>query len=309
MLYPLLLQPVYKEYLWGGRKLKTEYGKTDAPDIVAESWELAVHEQGDCSIANGAYAGATLREYLEAEGSAVLGANVKDGQPPVLIKLIDTSDSLSIQVHPDDEYAQSHHNCPGKTEFWYITACEPGAALYCGIDTISKEEFDCRAQNGSIMDVLHRVPVQKGDSFLIAPGTVHAIGKGMTVAEIGTNCNITYRIYDFGRTDKDGNERELHLGDAANVFRSGANNKSWETDSDFNARTIDCGPFTVTEASLAGKREFAATKDSFHYIACLEGGYALEDGTLITKGQSIFVPAGLGQYVLDGTAELLLVTI
>ncbi|HBU11596.1 MAG TPA: mannose-6-phosphate isomerase [Clostridiales bacterium] len=305
MRYPMLLLPVFKENLWGGEKLKQEYGKISPLEKIAESWELSVHEQGDCTVENGAYAGRTLRDYLLAEGPGVLGVNA-NGELPLLVKLIDTAESLSIQVHPGDAYARMHHNCAGKTEFWYIADCEKDAALYCGAGALSKEELLRRAKDGSITDVLYRFPVRKGDAFLIEPGTIHAIGSSMTVAEIGTNCNVTYRIYDFGRTDKDGRPRELHLAQAADVFRANTGRKEWMEDS--GDRLMDCGPFSVREIDLNGSREFCADESGFHYILCLEGDFAVGENR-IGKGRSLFIPAGLGRYSMEGTAKLLLVLI
>ncbi|WP_066646387.1 type I phosphomannose isomerase catalytic subunit [Christensenella timonensis] len=307
MLYPLVLGPVLKDYLWGGTKLKTIYHKDGIFPKIAESWELACHREGVSRIENGPYAGMTLNEYLEKEGCSVLG-NGKE-ELPLLVKIIDTADSLSIQVHPDDAYAAIHGNGQdGKTELWYIMDCEPGAALYYGFQKeISKEEFKRRAADGTITEVLNKVKVRKGDVFLIKPGTVHAIGKNMTVAEIGTNSNITYRIYDFGRTDAQGNPRPLHIEQAADVlhFREPV---VYRLD-----QPLDCGTFQMEKIELCEKGQvLCADESSFHNLLCVEGTGTLtcQSGVIeIPAGKDVFVPAGLGDYTLSGQATLLKTTV
>lgn len=308
MLYPLVLSPVFKDYLWGGIKLKTIYHKNCAFPKIAESWELACHREGVSRIENGLYAGMPLSEYLKKEGCGVLGDG--KGELPLLIKIIDTADSLSIQVHPDDAYAALHENGQdGKTELWYIMECELGAALYYGFQKeISKEEFKNRAADGTITEVLNKAEVRKGDVFLIEPGMVHAIGKDMTVAEIGTNSNITYRIYDFGRTDAQGKPRPLHIEQAADVlhFREPV---VYRLD-----RPLDCGAFQMEKIELRGKEPAlcAVDESSFHNLLCVEGkgiltcqGEAIE----IPAGKNVFLPAGLGEYTLDGKATFLKTTV
>ena len=307
MLYPLVLSPVFKDYLWGGIKLKTIYHKNCAFPKIAESWELACHREGVSRIENGLYAGMPLSEYLKKEGCGVLGDG--KGELPLLIKIIDTADSLSIQVHPDDAYAAIHENGQeGKTELWYIMDCEPGAALFYGFQKeISQEEFKSRAENGTITEVLNQVCVKKGDTFLIEPGMVHAIGKDMTVAEIGTNSNITYRIYDFGRTDAQGKPRPLHIEQAADVlsFRKPV---VYRLD-----RPLDCGTFQMEKIELCEKGQvLCADESSFHNLLCVEGTGTLtcQSGVIeIPAGKDVFVPAGLGDYILSGQATLLKTTV
>jgi len=209
----LKLKPGCKDYLWGGSKLIREYGKEYAGDVLAETWELSCHPDGPSVIDGGEYAGWTLAEYIEKKGKAVLGSSCSRLQDfPILIKLIDAKDNLSIQVHPDNQYALENEGQYGKTEMWYVLDAGEDAFLYYGFDKeISLEEFSGRIQEDTLTEVLHAVPVQKGDVLFIEAGTIHAIGKDILIAEIQQNSNVTYRVYDYGRTGKDGKKRELHI--------------------------------------------------------------------------------------------------
>ncbi|MCI6751509.1 MAG: class I mannose-6-phosphate isomerase, partial [Selenomonas bovis] len=219
MLYPMKLIAPLKDYIWGGTRLKDEYGKKTDLDKVSESWELACHKDGKSVIANGEAEGQTLEDWLAKQGKEVLGKHVENFPYfPLLIKLIDAKDNLSVQVHPDNDYAQRVEGEYGKTEMWYIVDCEPGASLLYGFQhEISKEEFECRIKENTLLDVVNRVPVHKGDVFFIDSGTLHAIGKGILICEIQQNSNTTYRIYDYGRVGKDGKPRELHVQKALDV--------------------------------------------------------------------------------------------
>jgi len=209
------LHPVYKDYIWGGTRLRDEYGKDCDFDKVAESWELACHKDGVSLIAP---VGADRSEaipidrFIEENGKeAVLGtrAAVFDDFP-VLIKLIDAKDDLSVQVHPGDAYARKFENSPGKTELWYIIDCDEGAELLYGFERpVSREEVEAAALNGTLPELAHHVPVRVGDVFWIEAGTLHAIGKGVMVAEIQQNSNVTYRVYDYDRVGPDGKLRPL----------------------------------------------------------------------------------------------------
>ena len=302
-MYPLILQPVIKDYLWGGTKLKTEYNKQSDYNI-AESWELCARDDGDNLILNGNLAGKTLREYI-GENTGVLGDSFLKRDLPVLIKYIDAQDFLSIQVHPDNEYAEKHESDEGKKEFWYVMDCENDSWLYYGFkEKIDKKCFIQMAQEGTITGVLNRVPVKKGDAFVIDPGTIHAIGKGLLMAEVGTNSNITYRIYDYDRTDAYGNKRALHLEKAADVvcfepivLKNNKNSKKW-----------DCEYFEVEILKLADVLELVADNTSFISLLVMAGEGVLEyrDGEMkLTKGQSVFIPAGMGKMRLSGGLELM----
>ena len=194
----LKLKPSGKDYLWGGRRLIEEYGKEFDGEKLAETWELSCHPDGPSYVDSGEYKGETLSEYILMEGKKVTGTHSRPyEQFPLLIKFIDAHDDLSIQVHPDDSYAIAHENQYGKTEMWYIVDCEEGASLYYGFAReISREEFAGRIRNHTLLEVLNKVEVQKGDVLFIESGTIHAIGSGNLIAEIQQNSNVTYRVYD-----------------------------------------------------------------------------------------------------------------
>ncbi len=209
----LKLEPAFKEYIWGGDKLIRDYHKQYDGKTLAESWELSCHMDGSSRIAEGPFQGKTLQEYIEWEGKRILGSHCAAFDNfPVLIKFIDAREDLSIQVHPSDEYALNEEGQYGKTEMLYVVDCAQDAYLYYGFSReISREELRQRIQDGTILEVLNKVSVQKGDVFFIEAGTIHAIGKGIVIAEIQQNSNVTYRVYDYGRTGPDGKQRDLHI--------------------------------------------------------------------------------------------------
>ena len=200
------LSPAFKDYLWGGTKLRDVYGKKCDYEKVAESWELSTHPAGQSVIDGGEYDGLKFGEYLEKVGAKALGVNgAKFKEFPVLIKFIDAKQPLSVQVHPSDEYALRVEGEYGKTEMWYVVDCEPGASLYFGVNrALTKEEFKKRIEDNTLTDVLYKADVKKGDVFFIQSGTIHAIGAGILICEIQQNSNTTYRVYDYGRRGADG---------------------------------------------------------------------------------------------------------
>ena len=214
----LKLNAPCKDYIWGGNRLREEYGKVSDADKIAESWELSCHKDGQSVIANGKDKGKTLSEYVAENKNALGTACDRFEYFPILIKLIDAKDNLSVQVHPDNDYAMRVEGEYGKTEMWYIVDCEEGSQLIYGFDKeISREEFADRIKNNTLLEVTNNVPVHKGDVFFIESGTLHAIGKGILIAEIQQNSNTTYRVYDYGRVGKDGKPRELHIEKAIDV--------------------------------------------------------------------------------------------
>lgn len=198
-LYPVRLIPVFKDYLWGGTKLKTVFNKKSELNILAESWELSANKDGQSIIANGKYQGYGLKEYIDIVGKEIVGTKgLALDDFPILIKFIDAKKNLSVQVHPDDEYATCHDGANAKTEMWYILDCNVGAYLYYGFKKdITKQEYQDAIRSNTITDVLNKVPVHKGDVFFIPAGTVHAIGAGILICEIQQNSNTTYRVYDY----------------------------------------------------------------------------------------------------------------
>nr|WP_308743000.1 type I phosphomannose isomerase catalytic subunit [uncultured Anaerocolumna sp.] len=310
----LKLKPSFKDYLWGGHRLVDEYGKKYSGDILAESWELSCHPDGPSIVANGPYMGKTLEEYIEAEGKVVLGTHCRRFKEfPILIKLIDAKQNLSIQVHPDNHYAMKNEGQYGKTEMWYVMDAGKDAFLYYGFKKeISKEEFKERIHNDTLIEVLNAVPVQKGDVFFIEPGTIHAIGKDILIAEIQQNSNLTYRIYDYGRVGKDGKKRELHIDKALAVTNRVPLNKSKSC----YPHVADCDYFTVDKLNLDGKMmhlmKGQVLEESFVSILMLDGEGKISGGEDILsykKGDSFFLPAGTGNYMVEGSCDALITTI
>ena len=264
--------------------------------ILAEAWVLSAHKDGTSTIVNGKYAGKSFREYLAAEGY---------GDFPILIKFIDAQDNLSVQVHPSDDYAQKFEGQLGKHEFWYILDAAPNAFIYRGLNRpVTKEEFAKRVTENTLEEILQKVSVKKGDSFFIPAGTIHSVGKGILLAEIQQNSNVSYRIYDYGR------KRDLHIEKALDV----ADLKPFNDDKKNYPHLAACDYFTVDKINLDGKIsariEGNVTAESFLSVLILEGQgkISVDDETLIyAKGDSFFIPSNSGHWAIEGTADALLV--
>lgn len=310
----LKLKPSCKDYLWGGNKLKKEYGVEFPGEILAEAWELSCHPDGPSYIVNGKYAGKTLQQYIDSEGKEVLGTHCRRFRDfPILTKFIDAKANLSIQVHPDNRYALENEGQYGKTEMWYVVNAEKDAFLYYGFKKeISKEEFARRIQEETLLEVLNAVPVQKGDVLFIESGTIHAIGENILIAEIQQNSNVTYRVYDYGRVGKDGKKRDLHIEKALAV----TNRVPIIKDNRSYPHVADCDYFTVDKLNLDGKvmkrLEGNITEESFASILVLDGEGTISNEKEVLefkKGDSFFLAAGSGQYIVEGTCDALLTTI
>lgn len=322
------LKPSCKDYLWGGHRLAEEYGKEYGGDVLAETWELSCHPDGPSTIVNGRYAGKTLEQYIEEAGKEALGTNCRRFRDfPILIKFIDAKQNLSIQVHPDNRYALKNEGQYGKTEMWYVMDAEEDAFLYYGFKTeISKEEFARRIQEDTLLEVLNAVPVQKGDVLFIESGTIHAIGEGILIAEIQQNSNVTYRVYDYGRVGKDGKKRDLHIEKALAVTNRVPLIKSKSS----YPHVADCDYFTVDKLNLDGRMmrrmEGNVSEESFVSILILDGKGTVSCGrqeaetgqdkdaasdrkVSYQKGDSLFLPAGSGAYVIEGSCDALITTI
>lgn len=310
----LKLKPACKEYLWGGNKLITEFHKEFNGPILAETWELSCHPDGPSQIVNGSWKNKTLPEYLDERGMEVLGKNCRRFQEfPILIKFIDAKDNLSIQVHPDNSYALKNEGQYGKTEMWYIVDCEEGAFLYYGFAReIDKKEFQERIENNTLLEVLNKVSVQKGDVLFIEAGTIHAIGKGIVIAEIQQNSNVTYRVYDYGRVDKEGKQRDLHIEKALAV----TNRIPLIKNKSAIPHLAKCDYFTVDKLNLDGKMMKkivgVVSEDSFANLLIMEGtGMISCNGESVSfqKGDSLFIPADSGKFEIEGKCEALVTTI
>jgi mannose-6-phosphate isomerase len=301
----LKLKPACTNYLWGGTKLRKTYGIQSELTPLAEAWMLSCHKDGPSTVENGPDAGMTLPQYIQKHGSSILGKYCAQYEEfPILIKLIDAKQDLSIQVHPDDAYAKAKEGQYGKTEMWYVVEAEPGASLYYGFKHyISKEEYRQRIQNNTLTEVLNKVPVKKGNVFYIPAGTVHAIGKGLLIAEVQQNSNVTYRVYDYGRVGPDGVQRPLHIAKALDVSRREPPCTSW----DFGGHMVQCAYFTAD--SLTGAASGVCDEISFTSFLVMDGVGTLRCGgeeLPICKGDSVLLPAGSGRWNLRGTATVLL---
>lgn len=310
-----------KDYIWGGNRLREEYGKKLDSDKIAESWELSCHKDGQSVIADGEFGGKTLSDYIEAKGKKVLGTNCGRFEYfPILIKLIDAKDNLSVQVHPSNDYAMRVEGEYGKTEMWYIVDCDEGAELLYGFKhEISKEEFSERIKNNTLLEVTNNVPVHKGDVFFIESGTLHAIGKGILIAEIQQNSNTTYRIYDYGRVGKDGKPRELHVDKAVDVtelvppkYPTTAQGAPEAVEGGTKTLLRSCEYFNVNKLEVDGTVKLLASDKSFNSLLVLEGEVTVStaaETVTAKKGDSLFIDAGTGAYTVTGKGEVILTDI
>lgn len=314
-MYAMKLKPTFKDYLWGGEKLKQYWGKKTDISPLAESWELSCHKDGNSIITTGEYANSTLSDYINAEGKAVLGtACEKFSDFPILIKLIDAKENLSVQVHPNDEYALRVEGEMGKTEMWYILDCMPNSKLYYGFkQELTKAELKTHIENNTLIDVLNEVPVKKGDVFFIEAGTVHAIGAGILLAEIQQNSNTTYRVYDYARLGADGNQRELHVEKAMEVATLtkpsvGQPEPPVEKDGYTFKLLSKCKYFTTVLLDITQSALLQSTKKSFQSILCIDGRLKIESqhgNMTIQKSDSVFLPADYGEYRLVGNGKVI----
>lgn len=315
--YPMRLKPCYKDYLWGGTKLKTEFGKKDAPEITAESWELSCRPDGVSVVDNGFYRGRSIQELRALDRVGFFGTRCNAKEFPVLVKLIDARQALSIQVHPSSESARPEAGEQAKAELWYVVDCVPQAYLYYGFSKqISEDELLRRAGDGSICEVLNRVPVSKGDVFYILPGTIHAIGAGIVIAEIQQNSNTTFRIYDYQRKGSDGKLRPLHLGRAVSVLNyspvipAECKVNSGVYFPTFNmSEMFSCTYFQAYCLDVLTSVRLLCDRQAFQHLLCVEGSGEIRcDGAAypFARGVSYLMPAALGIYKVEGRCRILL---
>lgn len=314
-MYPLLLKAPLKDYLWGGTRLKDEFGFETEKEKAAEAWVLSCHKDGNSIVRNGEFSGQTLQEVINLWGKDALGKKSDSFTYfPILIKLIDAKDRLSVQVHPDDEYALKNEGEYGKTEMWYVVDCDEGAQLIYGFSqNISQGEFLERISNNNLSPVLNYVPVKKGDVFFIEAGTLHAIGKGILIAEVQQNSNTTYRVSDYGRLGADGKPRKLHIKQALEVTKTKKPDIPYGNVGDVTLypfgtvrELAKCEYFTTELINLDGNVGIY-DNDSFISLLVLDGEVAISypGGMMrLKKGDSVFIPAGL-KIRLTGAAEII----
>lgn len=314
----LKLQPCGKDYLWGGTRLQDEYGKKIDLTPLAETWECSVHPDGPSVIVNGEFKGQTLASVLK-QHPEYLGTKVKNGELPVLVKFIDAKQDLSVQVHPDDAYAKEHESDNGKTEMWYVVDAEVGSSLIYGFRHKVTEEILRKAvETGTLDKHLQKVEVHKGDTYFVPAGTVHGIGAGILIAEIQENSNVTYRVYDYNRVDKNGQKRELHFDKAVQVM-----NMDVAPDIKQNPRLVRhypgcsrellcrCKFFETERIQVTKGFSFSVREESFQVLMCLDGYGQVETmdddqkPMRFCKGETIFLPAGIGRCLIVGDATVL----
>lgn len=314
MLYPLKFNPIYKEIIWGGRNISEYFGRKTPFDKTAESWEICERPEGMSVVSGGALSGRRLDDIISEYGEKLLGKNCAakyKNKFPLLIKIIDANDRLSVQVHPDDAYAIKNGEENGKNELWYIIAAKPDAKLIYGLKSgIGKEEFANAISLGSVSGTLRTVPVKAGDALYIPAGTVHAILDGILIAEIQQNSNTTYRIYDWDRVGKDGKPRELHIKKAMDVINFSFKGEP-RNDKAENARRkiLRSGFFNIDEVDNDGKTEFNADGSTFFIIMNFDSPVTVNYAggkTRLDKGDTVLIPACLGKYEIEGRSKLLL---
>lgn len=309
--YPMKMQPVCKNYLWGGEKLK-RFNKKSESSIIAESWELSCNETGLTKVGNGAYEGRFLKDIIDASRKDFLGeVCAKMERFPLLVKLIDAHKDLSIQVHPSEMTANESNGEFPKSEMWYIVDCEPNSCIYLGFNKdISKEEFLRAVQEKNICEWLNKINVKKGDAYYIPAGTIHALGKGILVAEIQQNSNTTFRVYDYDRRDSDGNLRELHIErakDVLNLKKTAPNENLKENFSNF-----ECDYFKVKKEIICKEKFFYNTEKTFNLVQFISGGGEIIHDYETYKcelGDTFFIPAKIEKYAIKGECEVLITKI
>ena len=313
-IYPIQFEPILKERIWGGEKLKTVLNKPIASKITGESWELSTVD-GDISVvANGELKGKSLTEIIDESPNEILGTAVHKrfgNQFPLLFKYLDARKDLSIQVHPNDELAKKRHNSFGKTEMWYVMQADEDARIIVGFKEKSNaNEFSESLVNKTLLTLLDDIKVKEGDVFFLETGTVHAIGAGLVIAEIQQTSDITYRLYDFDRLDAQGNARELHIDLAVEAI----NYNKVDTYRSYNKKInqsnaiVECPYFTTNFIPLDGTEAVTKTGDSFTVYMCVDGKFDLEYNDVIfkyKKGDTILIPAAMTVFAVKGKASIL----
>lgn len=313
-LYPLQFDPILKERIWGGTKLKTYLNKPITSDITGESWEISTVENDVSVVANGDLKGKSLNDLINESPEAILGTKVYADfgkQFPLLFKYLDAREDLSIQLHPNDELAKKRHNSFGKTEMWYVMQADTNARLIVGFkDKSSPEEYLKHIHDKTIVDILDTKKVKQGDVFFLETGTIHAIGAGIVVAEIQQTSDITYRIYDFDRVDANGNKRELHVDlslEAINYETIEAQ-KFYSKTENVSNEVVNCKYFTTNFIPLDGHTKIQKNNNSFTVYMCVDGSFELSLDTetfLYQKGDTVLIPASLTDFQLSGKASIL----
>lgn len=313
-IYPLQFNPILKERIWGGEKLKTELNKPITSNITGESWEIST-VKGDVSIiANGDLKGKSLMDVINDNPNEILGTEVyaRFGKEfPLLFKYLDAREDLSIQVHPNDALAKKRHDSFGKTEMWYIMQADEDARIIVGFkENSNAAEYLENLENKTLLSILDDVKVKSGDVFFLETGTVHAIGAGLVVAEIQQTSDITYRLYDFDRVDAQGATRELHVDLALEAINYNVveTKKDYSKDLNESNQVVECPYFTTNFIPLDGKIAVNKNGKSFTVYMCIDGQFEIEYNDTVykyKKGDTLLIPAGISQLIISGKASIL----
>lgn len=302
-MYPLKLEPVFKDYIWGGHRLNRDFGMKSGFDKTAEAWLLSCHNDGMSVIQNGLFRNMPLQDFIEKYPQ--YAGDCCTEKFPLIIKLIDACDNLSVQVHPSAENS--------KNEMWYIIDCEENSCILYGVrEKISKQQFEEHIRNNTVADAMNRIPVRKGDVFYIKAGTLHAIGKGILTAEIQQNSNVTYRVFDYNRKDAQGNTRPLHIAQAIECADLNPPQElCHKTITHGNTEILnECSFFSVYLLNIDGTHVIHSDSSSFSSIIILEGyGDVCENNKInaehFRKGDSFFLSAGC-DYKITGKSKIIL---
>lgn len=305
-MYPIKFENLYYERIWGGKGL--EKFRNNVPDgVIGESWDIACHKNGTGTVINGELKGKKFDEIIEEYGDKLLGRKMDLKEFPLLIKLITAADKLSVQVHPNDEYANRVEKDSGKTEAWYVVDAEEDACLIVGTKDCDKETFKKALENGELDKYLNKIPVKKGDFFYVQSGLVHAICEGVLIAEIQQSSDTTYRVYDYNRG------REIHVEKALDVIDfslEGKNSKGITINNDNYDKAYLCLSeyFTIQKYDIKTSVKEESDEERFYLFTCVEGDGVIKSSNgeeKISMGDSIFIPATLGEYELIGDFTLL----
>ena len=316
--YPLIFNPIFKERIWGGTKLKDFLNKSFEGNQIGESWELSTVANDVSVVANGEFAGLNLNELIEKYPIELLGSKSieKFGlEFPLLFKFLDAKEDLSIQVHPNDELAKQRHNSFGKTEMWYVMQADEKARLVVGFkNKTNKKDYLKHIEDKTLVAVLNETPVKKGDTFFLETGTVHAIGAGVLIAEIQQTSDVTYRLYDWDRVDANGIGRELHNDLAVDAINYNETNTkvSYNKGRNESVNLVVCPFFTTNVIEVSEKYIWKKRKESFTVFMCTEGSFVIVTSGSVSefkKGDTVLIPAIIEEFEIIGETSLLEITI
>lgn len=307
----LKMKPVFKEMIWGGHKLKDVYGYDIPSDHTGECWALSAHKNGDCEVADGEFAGKTLSWVFENHRE--LFGNIEGDQFPLLVKIIDAKNDLSVQVHPDDAYARANENSLGKTECWYVLQAEEGTKMVMGHHARTKEEFIKAIEEDDYDNLLNSFQIKEGDFFYIPSGTLHAICSGSLIYEAQQSSDITYRVYDYHRKGADGKERQLHVKQSIEVTKVPSDNDrkqefvKTKLENGEKTRYIESEFFKVDKYQL--EDENVIKNDAPFQMVSVLNGEGTMDGDVIKKGDHFIICSDQKETKFCGSLELMITTL